>query len=66
LELQPVDQEYAWDGREPSEDEPHFYSSENRASIHATNVQAREALLALLKRSRKRDTAKAKLDGIHA
>jgi hypothetical protein len=40
------------DGREPSEDELHFYDEANRASIHAANMQAREALQNLLRRLR--------------
>jgi hypothetical protein len=61
-----IDQDYSWDldagysddrehehdGREPSEDEPHFYDRDNQANIHAANVQAKEALAALLKRLR--------------
>jgi hypothetical protein len=60
-----VDQEFAWDlhagfvdecedkhdGREPSEDELHFYDEANRASIHDAHEQARTALRALLKRA---------------
>ena len=63
-----LDQEYAWeldvgnlddredehDGREPSEDELHFYDKDNKASIHAANVQAKKALQALLKRLRRK------------
>jgi hypothetical protein len=73
-----MDQGYAWDldagylddredehdGREPSEDEPHFYDETNRTSIHAAHEQAREALRALLKRLR-HAPVKAKLDATH-
>ena len=73
------DQEFAWDldtgllderedehdGREPSEDELHFYDEANRASIHATHEQARLALRVLLKRLRPNPPAKAKLDATH-
>jgi hypothetical protein len=73
------DQEFAWDldagnlddredehdGREPSEDELHFYDEANRASIHNAHEQARLALRALLTRLRPGSPAKAKLDATH-
>ena len=61
-----IDQAYAWDldtgflddrehehdGREPSEDELHFYDETNKACIHAAHEQARLALRTLLMRLR--------------
>ena len=54
------DREEEHDGREPSEDEPHLYTKENRAAIHAANLQARKALQGLLKRLR-RNTGERKI-----
>ena len=53
------------DGREPSEDELHFFDSDNKAIIHAAHEQAQLALRILLKRLRPDPPVKAKLDATH-
>ena len=54
------DREDEHDGREPSENELHFYDDANRASIHAAHQHAKEALRSLLKRLRARRSGESK------
>jgi hypothetical protein len=56
------DREHEHDGREPSEDEPHFYDEANKLSIHVAHEVAKLTLQALLNRLRAKVLAKAKLD----
>jgi hypothetical protein len=59
------DQEEEHDGREPSEDELHFYTEPNKVHIHAAHKEAKRALRSLSKRLRPITAAKAMLDATH-